>query len=84
MKRLGLDIGSTTLKCVALDDNDNILYSTYRRHLSRIPETASAIFAELKERFPNESFAATLSFSDVSARRRCSLPIYVCPSSDAR
>ncbi len=63
MKRLGLDIGSTTLKCVALDDNDNILYSTYRRHLSRIPETASAIFAELKERFPNESFAATLSGS---------------------
>lgn len=40
MIRIGLDIGSTTLKCVALDENDNIIYKEYRRHFSRIAENA--------------------------------------------
>ena len=34
--KVGLDVGSTTIKCVVLDDNDNIIYSTYERHLSHI------------------------------------------------
>ena len=34
--RLGLDIGSTTIKCVVLDDNNKLLYSTYERHYSQI------------------------------------------------
>jgi len=28
MLRLGLDVGSTTIKCVILDENDNIIYKT--------------------------------------------------------
>ena len=63
MKQLGLDIGSTTLKCVVLDETGALRYSTYRRHLSRIPETASEIFDELERQFPGESFAVTLSGS---------------------
>ncbi len=63
MKQLGLDIGSTTLKCVVLDEAGALRYSTYRRHLSRIPETASEIFDELERQFPGESFAVTLSGS---------------------
>ena len=27
--RVGLDIGSTTIKCVVLDEHDTLLYSTY-------------------------------------------------------
>ena len=27
--RVGLDIGSTTIKCVVLDENNQILYATY-------------------------------------------------------
>ncbi len=34
--KVGLDVGSTTIKCVVLDDADNIIYSTYERHLSHI------------------------------------------------
>jgi activator of 2-hydroxyglutaryl-CoA dehydratase len=30
--RIGIDIGSTTIKCVVLDDDANVLYSTYQRH----------------------------------------------------
>ena len=38
--RVGLDIGSTTIKCVVLNENDGILYSTYERHFSHILEKA--------------------------------------------
>ncbi len=34
--RVGLDIGSTTIKCVVLDENDSIVYASYDRHYSVI------------------------------------------------
>lgn len=36
--RVGLDIGSTTIKCVVLNDADELIYHTYERHYSRIRE----------------------------------------------
>ena len=36
--KVGLDVGSTTIKCVVLDDAGNIVYSTYERHFSHILE----------------------------------------------
>ena len=36
--RVGLDIGSTTIKCVVLNDAEQIVYSTYERHYSDILE----------------------------------------------
>ena len=32
-KKIGLDIGSTTIKCVVLDENDKIVYSSYKSYL---------------------------------------------------
>ena len=52
MIRIGLDVGSTTLKCVALDDADQILYKQYERHFSRIAEKASAMLSELTAALP--------------------------------
>jgi len=37
--RLGIDIGSTTVKLVVTDDTYNILFGEYRRHFSNIQET---------------------------------------------
>ncbi len=34
--KVGLDVGSTTIKCVVLDDDDNIIYDTYERHMSHV------------------------------------------------
>ena len=48
--RVGLDIGSTTIKCVVLDDALNITYKTYERHFSHIVEKA----AELVQRMHTE------------------------------
>ncbi len=32
--RIGIDVGSTTVKVVVLDNKDSLLYSEYRRHFS--------------------------------------------------
>ena len=37
--RVGIDVGSTTVKFVALDENDNVCYSEYKRHLADIRGT---------------------------------------------
>ena len=45
--RIGLDVGSTTLKCVVLDDSDKIVYKQYTRHFSQIAERASAMLMDI-------------------------------------
>jgi len=37
--KLGIDIGSTTVKIVALDENNKLIYSEYKRHLSDVKNT---------------------------------------------
>lgn len=49
MKSLGIDIGSTTIKAIVLDDDDNIVFSLYERHFSRISEKLAEVLAKLKE-----------------------------------
>ena len=41
--RVGLDIGSTTIKCVVLDDNDRLVYGDYERHYSHILEKSEEL-----------------------------------------
>ena len=50
MLRLGLDVGSTTIKCVVLDENDNIIYKDYKRHYSHIKDNIIEKLTELKEK----------------------------------
>ena len=63
MKRLGLDLGSTTVKCVVLDENGQILFSKYERHMSRITAVTSALLAEISEIFGNEKMLTAVSGS---------------------
>ena len=49
--RVGLDIGSTTIKCVVLDENDQILYSSYNRHYSHIIEKTKALLTKINDEF---------------------------------
>ena len=41
--KLGLDIGSTTIKCVVLDNDNKLIYSTYERHYSQITDRTAEI-----------------------------------------
>lgn len=47
--KIGLDVGSTTIKVVVLDDKNKIIYKSYERHLSKVRELALAKIEELKE-----------------------------------
>lgn len=53
--RIGLDVGSTTLKCVVLDDNDQIVYKDYQRHFSQITSKTVGMLQDIKKQFPDES-----------------------------
>lgn len=48
---MGLDIGSTTVKLVVLDDDFNILYQTYRRHFSDVKLTVKKIISDAYTKF---------------------------------
>ncbi len=50
--RIGMDVGSTTLKCVALDENNEIIYKSYERHFSHIAEKGAEMLSEIAKRFP--------------------------------
>ncbi|MBD3276452.1 MAG: CoA activase [Candidatus Marinimicrobia bacterium] len=46
--RLGIDVGSTTAKLVLMNQQNDILFSQYRRHRANISETLLAIFDDLQ------------------------------------
>jgi predicted CoA-substrate-specific enzyme activase len=43
---IGLDVGSTTVKAVALDANDKMLFARYRRHLSEVRAATAEMLKE--------------------------------------
>lgn len=55
---LGTDVGSTTVKIVCLDEENNVLYSVYQRHFSNVRETSKELFedffAYIEKRFNEE------------------------------
>ncbi|MBQ8351524.1 MAG: 2-hydroxyacyl-CoA dehydratase [Clostridia bacterium] len=46
--RAGIDIGSTTVKLVILDEEDRILYGEYKRHMARTQQTLADMLKEAK------------------------------------
>ena len=56
--KVGLDVGSTTIKCVVLNETDKIVYSTYERHYSHIVEkTAELLRRVAREHGPRAELA---------------------------
>ena len=56
--KIGLDVGSTTIKTIVLDDSEKIVYSAYERHFSQI--TAKTVEALKKVR---DVFSKSAPFS---------------------
>ncbi|MBF4691858.1 2-hydroxyacyl-CoA dehydratase [Fusibacter ferrireducens] len=48
---VGLDVGSTTVKLIVLDEDENIIFKDYRRHFSDIKNTVSNLFEDAKSVF---------------------------------
>ena len=61
--KTGIDIGSTTIKLVVLDGNDNICFSDYRRHLSNIQETLLGLIDDAYKALGDVTFSAKITGS---------------------
>ena len=53
--RLGIDIGSTTVKVAFLDKDGTILFSDYKRHFARIRETLSDLLSDAYNKLGNRT-----------------------------
>lgn len=60
---LGIDIGSTTVKIVLLNSDNNIIYSKYTRHYSDIKSTAKNMITSLYEDIGNVKIKAIITGS---------------------
>ncbi|MBQ4381757.1 MAG: 2-hydroxyacyl-CoA dehydratase [Oscillospiraceae bacterium] len=63
MKRIGLDVGSTTVKCVVLDEKQNIVWSAYRRHMSQISLKTAELIAQVSGAFRGEIMSLSVTGS---------------------
>lgn len=63
MKRLGIDIGSTTVKVAVIDEQHNILFSDYQRHFAKIQETLASLLKKAKDQIGETTFAPTVTGS---------------------
>ena len=55
--RIGLDIGSTTVKCVVLDEKNELVYKTYERHYSQITQKIADILNTVRKEVPGSDSA---------------------------
>lgn len=62
--KIGLDVGSTTIKTIVLDDGGEIIYSAYERHFSQITAKTAEALLKVKEAFEeNTPFSLVISGS---------------------
>ena len=48
--RLGIDIGSTTVKIAILDQDNTLLFADYERHFAYIQETLANLLAKAQDK----------------------------------
>ena len=63
MNRLGIDIGSTTVKVAIIDEEHNILFSEYKRHFANIKETLKELIDNALAKLGDISAAPTITGS---------------------
>ena len=63
MKKLGLDVGSTTLKAVLTDEKNDVVFAVYKRHFSKISDTVLEILRQIDQKYPQLKVSVTLSGS---------------------
>ncbi len=60
---LGIDVGSTTVKTVILDDNNEIIRSRYQRHFSKVRETVAEQLEEIANEYSGCEFRLSITGS---------------------
>ena len=59
---LGIDVGSTTVKTVILDDGE-FIYNKYERHFSKVRETVAGQLRTIRELYPEDKFKIAITGS---------------------
>ena len=60
---VGLDVGSTTIKIIVMDEQQNIIYKSYQRHYSDTKNTICNVLENLINIFPENKFTLALTGS---------------------
>lgn len=72
---VGLDVGSTTVKVVVLDQKLNTIYRSYTRHFSDTKNTVCQVLEDLAQNYPDDLFTIALTGSGaMSAAKFLDLP----------
>lgn len=75
MVKIGLDIGSTTAKLVAIGTNGNVCFSSYKRHNAQANEVITSFLEELLCKFGDEEVSLRVTGSvGMGLAERCNLP----------
>ncbi|MBR2903170.1 MAG: 2-hydroxyglutaryl-CoA dehydratase, partial [Clostridia bacterium] len=61
--RAGIDVGSTTVKLVVLDDDGKVLYGEYRRHFAEIQPTLADMLVDAKDKLGLEGLRLKITGS---------------------
>lgn len=61
--KMGVDVGSTTIKIVIIDANSQIIYKAYERHQANIQQTFAIELNKVIEKFPNTEFCINITGS---------------------
>ena len=61
--RVGIDVGSTTLKVIILDHANEIVYKAYKRHKANINAILASELKKISTEFPLSQFAITITGS---------------------
>ena len=68
-KLLGLDVGSTTVKAAVID-GENLIYSSYVRHFSRVKETVLSELEKINAMYPDDYSVAITGSAGLGLSQR--------------
>lgn len=60
---MGIDVGSTTVKVVVLDNQNEIIFAEYMRHYSDIQSTVKTLFIKAKDAVKDQPFTTVITGS---------------------
>ncbi|HZK21517.1 MAG TPA: 2-hydroxyglutaryl-CoA dehydratase, partial [Oscillospiraceae bacterium] len=73
--KIGLDVGSTTIKCVVLDEDNNIIFTRYERHFSHIIESTRTLINEVIKEFGDiKAYISISGSAGMGMAEKCGIP----------
>ena len=63
IRHIGIDVGSTTVKTVVMDENLQVIETSYERHFSDTKNTVCKVLNSIVERYSNNKFTIALTGS---------------------